>query len=179
MASVADPSHPAWQSPPRRVAWSRNGRFLRRAVGWTCVAIVLVMAARAVRYRLAGDNHRASVQLWALLPMCLLVAAGDRVMRRERNLARLGEWIAGRVTNARVVAGPKRTTNYEISFEFELPFTDVFRGRALVTRQIYEEYGKADHPLGVLRHPRWPHPCRPVVAFRYVEFLRRAGDAGQ
>ena len=179
MASVADPSDPACQPPPRRVAWSRNGRCVRRVVGWTCVVIVLFMTARAVRYWLAGDDHRVSLQLWALLPMCLFVGAGDWVMRRERDLARLGEWIAGRVTNARVVSGPKGATNYEIDFEFELPFADVSRGRARVTRRVYEEYGQADHLLGLLRHPRWPHRCMPVVAFRDVEFLPPPGDAGE
>jgi hypothetical protein len=153
--------------------------LLRRVVGWTCFAIVLLMAERAVRYRLAGDNHRASLQLWALLPMCLLIAVGHWLMRRERDLARLGEWIAGQVTNARVVAGPKGTTNYEIAFEFELPFADVSRGWARVTRRVYEEYGQAGHSLGVLRHPRWPHRCKPVVAFRYVEFLSPKSGAGQ
>jgi hypothetical protein len=179
MPNIADSSEAACQPPPRRVAWSRTGRDLRLVVGWTCVGIALFMAARAVRFRLAGDEHRASLQLWALLPMCLLVAAGDWVMRRERDLARLGEWVAARVTGARVVTGPKGATNYEISYEFELPFADVSRGRARVTRGVYEEFGQAGHSLDVLRHPRWPHRCKPVVAFRYVDFLPPVADAGQ
>jgi hypothetical protein len=179
MPSVVDSSELECQPPPRRVAWSRTGRDLRRVVGWTCVGFALFMAVRAVRFRLAGDEHRAALQLWASLPMCLLVAAGDWVMRRERDLARFGEWVAARVTGTRVVRGPRGATNYEISYEFELPFADVSVGRARVTQEVYEEFGQAGRPLGVLRHPTWPHRCKPIVAFRYVKFLPPVGDAGQ
>jgi hypothetical protein len=171
VAAFADPSDPASLPPPRRVGWSREGRFIRLVVGSTAVAIALLMAGKSIRAWLAGADHDARRHLWALSPMALLLAAGEWAMWRERNLARHGEWTAGRVTGARTARGAKGGTLYVIDFECELPSWEVCRGSARVSPEVYEEFGQPDTPLGVLRHPRWPHRCKPVPAFRYVKFL--------
>jgi hypothetical protein len=135
-----------------------------------------IVAARAWQ---RGAEREAKLRLWALLPMVLLVAAGDWYMRRERALARQGEWSAGQVIGSRVSSGARGAVIYAIDFEFTSPSDEVRRGSAWVTRQIYEENGEPGHPLGVLRHPRWPHRCKPVPAFHYVEFLPPHGRAAE
>jgi WD40 repeat protein len=170
MANFPNPGDPASLPPPRPVVWARDARLYRNIVCATCTAITVVMLGAAVADWRAGNDRQARIWLTSLLPPAVLVGFGDWLMRRERDLARRGQWAAGRVTGSGVTKGGKGGLHYHIEFEFVLPSGEVLLSRAGVPRKVYEELGKPGQPVGVLWDPHRPCHCRPVPAFRFVAF---------
>jgi hypothetical protein len=130
--------------------------------------LTLAMLTGAAAAWLTGVREVALACLFGPLPLALVVVLWEWLMRHERDLARRGELAIGRVTASGINRGKGEYPF--VCFEFRLPSGEVIHSRADVSREFYDKLGRAGSPVAVLWDPRRPHRCRPVPAFRFVEF---------
>jgi hypothetical protein len=171
MMNLPNPLEPVpLPPPPRPVVWHRAARAFRGIlVGASALLTVAMLTGAAAAWQ-AGVREVAAACLFSPLPLAVVVGLWEWLIRHERDLARRGELAVGRITASGINRVGKGTEYPYVCFEFPLPSGEVVQSQSDVPRELYDRLGQAGSPVAVLWDPRRPRRCRPVLAFRFVEF---------